>query len=135
MQPAPAMRPRPESGFTLIEVVVALAVLAIGLYGFFSAAAGGMARGDHAEAMRIAAMLAESKLAAIGIETPLAEGETAGAFAGGQRWRVAITPFARATDEERAAVKPWEVRVSVAWGAERKERSVTLTTLLLGPAP
>ena len=76
-----AARARPaRSGFTLLEVVVAVAILALTLGAVmrvFGASLRGLAA---AERHTVATLHAQSKLAEIGIEEALAAGDASGAF-------------------------------------------------------
>ncbi len=123
-----------SGGFTLLEVLVAFTVLAISLGVLFEIFSTGMRASRSAEEYTRATLLAESKLAAIGIEGALEEGETTGAFGDGYNWRVAIRPYRLDGSEEEGPPPPieaYEVVVTVAWGEGSGERSVSLTTLRL----
>ncbi len=130
-----AARARPaRSGFTLLEVVVAVAILALTLGAVmrvFSASLRGLAA---AERHTVAALHAQSKLAEIGVEEPLAAGDASGAFERGYRWRSQVRDYSE-PDLDTAAgsgMRAYEVTVSVTWegGGE-----VTLSTLRLAPMP
>ncbi len=128
---------RRSGGFTLLEVLVAFTVLAISLGVLFEIFSTGMRASRSAEEYTRATLLAESKLAAIGIEGTLEEGETTGEYGDGYAWRVAIRPY-RLDEAEAEGVAPpieaYEVVVTVAWGQGSRERSVSLTTLRLKSA-
>ena len=122
-------------GFTLIEVLVALAVLALALGVLFQIFSTGLNNSRVAEAYAKATLLAQSKLASLGIEESLGEGENTGRFDGQFGWRVDVHSHER---EERPVgqvtpLEPYEVVVTVYWGETDEERSVSLTTLRLAP--
>lgn len=122
-------------GFTLIEVLVALAVLALALGVLFQIFSTGLNNSRVAEAYAKATLLAQSKLASLGIEEPLGEGQNTGRFDEQFGWRVDVHSHER---EERpvgqvAPLEPYEVVVTVYWGETDEERSVSLTTLRLAP--
>src|SRR5512144_1900726 len=79
-----------ESGFTLFEVLVAFAVLAIMIVPILQVFGGGLGTTATARAYSTAVLLARSKLAEVGSEENLEEGETTGAFEGYQ-WRRTIS--------------------------------------------
>jgi general secretion pathway protein I len=128
-------------GFTLIEILVALAILGLSLGVLMQIFSTGL-RGAAASKTRVVATrLAESKLAAVGVEEPLAEGVSEGRFDERYRWRIAVRRLLPPDGEEPGAaalVRPYRVDVSVLWGGDGgapggDARSLTLTTLRLGP--
>ena len=126
-----------SGGFTLLEVLVAFTVLAISLGVLFQIFSTGMRASRSAEEYTRATLLAESKLAAIGITDALEEGETTGDFEDGFAWRVAIRPYRLDGPEAEGLPPPieaYEVVVTVSWGQGSGERSVSLTTLRLESA-
>lgn len=122
----------PEAdGFTLVEVLVAFAIAALGLAALMQVFATGLRSAATAENYARATMLAESRLASVGVEQPLAAGESSGDFEDGYRWRVVITPYQEA--EMDALVEVFQVNVTVSWGEEaERARAVTLQTLRVG---
>lgn len=124
-------RPSEAAGFTLVEVLVAFAIAALSLAALLQIFATGLRSAASSEGYARATMLAESQLAGVGVEQPLAVGESSGTIDGGYRWRVVITPYLEADME--ALVEIFEVSVTVSWGGEGQNgRAVTLQTLRLG---
>ncbi len=125
-----------DGGFTLVEVLVAFVIVAVSLGALLQIFSSGLRSSHSAEAYTTAALLAESKLASIGIEEPLEEGETTGAFDNGFRWRSTVAPHApEVGQDEASAAQAYEVTLVVRWGERGDERSVSLTTLRLAPKP
>jgi general secretion pathway protein I len=123
-----------ERGFTLIEVLTALAILAVSLGVLFQSFSTGLRNVDVSEDYALATGLAESKLATVGIEEPLEAGETTGRFDDRFHWRVIVEPYAEEpADEDASAVEAFEVVITVAWGEADAERSISLATLRLAP--
>ena len=116
---------------------MAFAVLAVSLGVLFQIFSTGMRASRTAEAYAHATLLAESKLAAIGIEAPLEEGERAGEFDNGFAWRVAVRPYRLDGREADGtlSVPAYEVGVTVSWDGAGGRQSVSLTTLRLGSQP
>ena len=84
---------RKDGGFTLVEVLVAFAIVAVSLGALLQIFSGGLRSSRTAEAYATAALLAESKLARIGIEEPLEEGDTTGVFDNGFEWQSTVSPY------------------------------------------
>src|SRR5713226_7483329 len=75
-------------GFTLLEVVVALAIAALALVGLFRAGSGGVLAVDVAGRVDEAIERAQSHLAEFGRVAAITPVETAGDDGDGYRWRV-----------------------------------------------
>ena len=124
-------------GFTLVEVLVAFAILAFSLAVIARIFSTGAQSSRAADAVTLATLLAESSLASIGIEAPLREGQDSGAWDSGFRWRSTVQLFESETpaDLALADVRLYEVSVTVSWNVSGGERSVSLSTLRLAPRP
>jgi general secretion pathway protein I len=125
----PAMGKPPEAGFTLIEILVALAILGLALgavmVGLRNSATGVAAAAAQAEALTVA----QSLLAAEGTSLPLGDSQTAGATADGLQWRVITKRWGSVADRQARLIAATWVQVQVTG----QGRSVVLTTLLPGP--
>src|ERR1700724_3769219 len=77
-----------DSGFTLLEVVVALAIAALAIVGLFQAAGGGLLAVNTAGRVEEAVQRAQSHLAAVGRSAALIQGEFTDDDGGGYRWRL-----------------------------------------------
>ncbi len=125
---------RRERGFTLVEVLIAFAILAMVLIAVFRALAIGH-RSVNEQATRIeAARLAQSKLETLGISEGLAAGLSDGRFDERYRWEMEVTPYAsQFPSDYEAARRPYWVRLTVLWPhrSGRRDASLTLTTIKL----
>src|ERR1700746_3630767 len=131
-----ADRGRDSSGFTLLEVVVALAIAGLALVGLFRAGSSGLFAVDTAARAEEAVQRAQSHLAAVGRDAALVEGEFTGDDGGGYRWTLRVRPRAA-----RQSLGPdsnsstnttlFDVEVAISWPAIVGERSVVLKTLRL----
>ena len=118
-----------ESGFSLLEILVAFSILALSLgvlLEIFSTSLRGVTLGDQYSK---AAMIAESRLAEVGVEFPVASGVYEGESGEIYRWRVSLDPF---PDPELEAAEPYTVQVEVWWRDLGRERRISLTSLRLG---
>jgi general secretion pathway protein I len=121
-------------GFTLIEVLVAFAILALTLAALMQLFATGLRSADATDRHLMALMLARSVLDDVGTEIPIAAGEQSADIEQGYRWTVRILPsatLAPVTNAEWMAV-PYEVQVAITWNGRPV---TTLTTLRLATEP
>ncbi|MGZ8362372.1 MAG: hypothetical protein ACXW3D_00805 [Caulobacteraceae bacterium] len=100
-----------EDGSIFIETLIAAAIVALVLGMSFNTLADVAARSRMAEARRTALLLAQSKLAAVGAEIPLAEGGSG--IESGLVWRV-TTQRTQEGFQTSAAGPLYSVSVSVA---------------------
>jgi general secretion pathway protein I len=123
-----------EGGFTLLEVLVALAVLAVSLGTIYALFTSGLNAADRGEDVIVATALAQSKLEALGIAEPLALGESSGRFDNGFRWHRTVRAYRGPLALARYEVAvPLAVDVAVSWPDGRRLRTVTLSTVRLLP--
>jgi general secretion pathway protein I len=135
--PDPQIHRTAASGFTLIEVLVALAIAALGL-GFLMLAAGtGLGNSGLADRTIEATRLAQSHLAQAGVTVPLRPGEQSGDDGGGYSWRVRISQPLTHTGAPSATAPQlplglYTVEVTVSWRSGAVTKAVSLTSQLLG---
>ena len=86
-------RDRRAAGFTLIEVLVALVIAAIGLHFAFEMFSTHTRLLEAGVQERRAVALADSLLARVGTEIAVQPGSSSGSFDKEYRWRLQVTPF------------------------------------------
>jgi general secretion pathway protein I len=131
-----AERSSQDNGFTLLEVVVALAIAALAIVGLFQAASGGLLAVNTAGRVEEAVQRAQSHLAAVGRSAALIQGEFTDDDGGGYRWRLRARPVgtrqvAAASGNPAASATLFDVEVAISWPGPRGERSVVLKTMRL----
>jgi general secretion pathway protein I len=118
-----------QAGFTLIEVIAALAILSLSLSVLFAALSDGFYHQGRARALAAANGLAQSLLAQLGTEIPLQEGKMSGVSDAGLRWLVEISAYGTPADREAWPVAPYQISVSLFQDAAATKATLTLTTL------
>ncbi|HEY7852756.1 MAG TPA: hypothetical protein VIB82_07250 [Caulobacteraceae bacterium] len=104
-------RARDDAGAIFVESIIAAAIVAMALGSTFRVIVDSAARERAVEARRTALQVAQSELANVGAEIPLAGGETVGVM-GQMVWRVDVTPYSQGDDVSDAG-DLWQVAVSV----------------------
>ena len=123
----------PDAGFTLVETLVAFAILALSLGALFEVVSDAVRRTSRAEKLSQASLALQTLLARVGSDIPLQQGQPDGQFANGLHWRVRIEAYGDAADQRAWPVGAYKVSVEVHWPDGMQERTVSATTLRLGP--
>ena len=89
---ARARRWRTDTGSVFVETLIAAAIVATALGSTFRVIADSAARERGAQARRTALLIAQSELADVGSEIPVAPGQSAGTW-GDFVWRVDVEPY------------------------------------------
>ena len=127
---------RIERGFTLLEVLVALALIGIGFSTTFSVVSGVHKLEDRASAQNAAMLFARATLDEFIEAGAVAEGDTPGEVRFGRydfSYRLTVRPFNDAGTREvgkEASVKLDQVDIEVFWGSVGMPQSYRLATLV-----
>jgi general secretion pathway protein I len=124
------------AGFTLIEVLVALAIVGLALGAIAGAFSNGLVGHETASGVEAALAVAEERLALAGAS--LRPGVSNGTFAGRFAWQTTVSPYdagAKPADAPTSLPSLYSIAVSVAWHDGHRSRQVSLSTLRLGAAP
>ena len=125
-----------QSGYTLIEVLVAFVILALALTVLLRIFSGGLRNVSVSSDYATATLIAESRLAATGIDVPLRPGETSGTEGERFEWTVSVQDYEPWPGYRSAAkgVDAYRVTVTVEWPNGDNTRSVGLSTVRLRTA-
>jgi general secretion pathway protein I len=115
------------TGFTLIEVVVAMAILAIGLTVIIELFSGGLRLARTSMEYTKAVHYARTKMEEIGVKQTMEEGNEEGEFEDAFHWQVETKRVDLVPGEHGPDFKPpaelFQVKVIVLWKSGSKERS------------
>lgn len=131
------VRAKNQRGFGLFELLVALALVAISVAVAFRVMGSATRGSGDADRYTRALLIAESRMAELGVLQPVRPGEAIGEE-GDYLWRVSVRRMGAAANQaaQPAApgmLAPMEITVTVAWGSEERPGEVSLTTLRLAP--
>jgi len=122
-----------QSGYTLIEVLVAFMILALALTVLLRIFSGGLRNVSVSSDYATATLIAESRLASAGVDLPLRPGETSGSEGERFAWTVSVQEYLPWPGYRSAAqgVDAYRVTVTVEWPNGNNTRSVGLSTIRL----
>ena len=121
-----------EAGFTLIEALVTLAILALVLSTLMGVMTDAFGRAARADAVTRASLHARSLLDKVAADIPLETGTRMGELPDGMHWQLRIEPFGDAADQRAWPVTPYTISAEVSWHERQQPRSVVISTLRLG---
>lgn len=133
-----------QRGYSLLEVIVAFALLALALTLLLGSLSGAARQVHNADLSTRAMLHAQSLLAATGIEQPLQEGRSQGDWEDGRyRWELQVEPYvdARASALPQAAANTVsgptlaQLTLQVRWGEGNGERLQWRSLRLLPNTP
>lgn len=119
-------------GFTLIETLVAMMVLAISLTVIFQLFSGGLRSARVADDHTRAVFFAREKMEEILLQPALLPGVYTGRFNDRYRWRAELTSVEGAADpDDTDSVRPVGVAVDVIWKTDVREKRFSIQTVTL----
>jgi prepilin-type N-terminal cleavage/methylation domain-containing protein len=124
------------TAFTLIEVVVSLAILGIGLSVIIELLSGGLRLGKTSEDYTRAMSYARMKMEEIISKQDIQEGTDEGDFDKTFHWQVDVKKIDLLPENKNPDLKPpvylFQVKVNILWKSGLKERSAGLETYKTG---
>lgn len=129
-----------ERGFTLLEVLIALAITAVAVAVLLDGTLGGLHSADVAGHYQEALARARSHLAGLG--SSLAAGDTQGDDGGSYHWHLRLAPLASAaigsdvvTGIPATRATLYSVAIAISWREGDRTRIVQLDTKRVSTAP
>jgi general secretion pathway protein I len=122
-----------EAGFTLVEVIVALAMLSAGLSLLLGLISNSLRQTASAQRMAGAGSLAQSLMAELGTDLAIKAEVRDGQYPNGYRWRLKMQPYDNVRENDERPVGLYSVSAEVEWEEGTERRFYALTTLRLGP--
>lgn len=121
-----------KKGFTLIEVVVAMAILGVGIAVIIELFSGGLrlvrTSGEYTQAVNYGRV----KMEEMTVKPSLNEGTEEGEFDGTYRWQVDVKRMdllpAKIETDFKPPVELYQVKIHVLWKSGLRERSTMLET-------
>ncbi|HEY4943387.1 MAG TPA: type II secretion system protein [Rhizomicrobium sp.] len=127
------MSDRHPRGFTLVELLVSLAILSIALAVLFGAISDSLDRARKGRNETLAASLVQSLLARAGSERAPDAGDASGVYSNGFRWRIVVSPYGSGDDAKARNILAFRIEATVSWRDGAQDHARTLTGLRLVP--
>jgi len=132
-----------QTGFSLLEILVAFSILAIALGILLNIFSSGVETAAVAEEYSSAVQIAETLMARTGVESSLQPGQTAGIENDKYSWQVTVAPYEptlEGFDTKSLSAALFMVTVNVSWDGNgvsdgNHQREVELSTLKLSSKP
>lgn len=109
-----AEREHRQAGYTLAEVLVAIAILGLGLAGFYRVLGGSLLASTTASRQRDTILFVDNLVAELGRSRRLTDGDSTGTLPDGRPWRLHVSAYpTREPGREPPALQAHLVRIEV----------------------
>ena len=122
---------RENTGFTLIETLVATMILAIGIVTILQLFSGGLRSVTASEKYTRAIFHAREKMNEILIADSLAEGTVEGVFDDGYQWRADIFKIADESNKVILPIKRFSIQLSIEWSQGIRQKQVEMNSITI----
>jgi len=121
-----------QGGFSLLEVIAAIMLLAIAFAALMKVAGGSISLTQNAADYSEASLWARGLLDSAFVGTPMKTGNSSGQFNNRFRWQLAVTPWNDAGNQPpEAPLHLYQMDLDVLWGPTGHPRSAHFRTLRL----
>ena len=128
--------PPAESGFTLVEVLLAFVVFALSFTVVLEILSGSMRNTVRAKEYTEVALIAQSVMDQVGLDIPLEDGASGSGETGDYRWQLNIGAFQGSSGDDAVrqlsaltGINLLEVELTINWGSYPREQSNTFNTV------
>lgn len=122
-----------QQGFSLLEVIAAIMLLAIAFTALMKVAGASISLTQNAAEHSAAAMRARSFLDGVFVGEPITPGSRSGKFDQHYRWQLDVTPWNQSGNAAPgASLHLYQLDLDVLWGPSAHPRSAHFRTLRLG---
>jgi general secretion pathway protein I len=132
------MHMRRQRGFSLLEIIAAIAILAIAFAALMQVAGSSLSLTARANERTQAALRARTLLDGAYVMEPLREGSSEGRFDDAYRWRMNVSryvaPDAKPSPDGDTGSRTYRLDLDVIWGTGDQERHARFSTLRIGGA-
>ena len=119
-----------KNGFTLIEILVAISILAISLVVILQLFSGGLKSSRLSDEYTRGIFHAREKMGEILLAKEVSAGETEGEFSDSFRWKCQIELIENVEeDEEKLPFNMFNIKVDIIWDAGGKEKRFQVSTI------
>ena len=129
-------RTRSQSGFTLLEVLLAVVILGVSLTTILLQFQTALHAGSIAQERTNAVIYAKEKLEALKIEDELSESSQSGTFENGYEWETEVSLYEYEEEDQEEDIsyedlrhEKYKLRATVKWNSGINKRQVELITL------
>lgn len=124
-----------QRGFSLIEIIAALLLLAIAFAALMQVAGGSISLTNNAADHAQAALWARSMLDSAGMEKKLQPGTSEGKFDDQYRWRLTVQPYQASDAGGNSPMQIFKLDLDVMWGGQRGRTAHFSTLRLVSAVP